>query len=225
MPTNIALAGGEEFRAGCEAMALEMLRHYGLHAPRVLIIPTAADTAPNRAAKNGVDYFERLGTDAFDLMILNKSDANDNELIHGIHEADIIYFTGGNPDHLLDSLNGTILLKSIQLALKNGAVLAGSSAGAMVLGTFMRRPGLGEWVKGLGIANNIAGLPHHENSDPEKTADDLKSAVPQNITILGIDAKTACVKNSNEWLVTGTGNVTAYKNGLWNIYKSGDSFI
>ena len=171
-----------------------------------------------------MDYFERLGTDSFDLMILNKSDANDNELIHGIHEADIIYFTGGNPDHLLDSLNGTILLKSIQAALKNGCVLAGSSAGAMVLGTFMRRPGLGQWVKGLGIASNVAVLPHHENSDPEKTANDLKSDAPPDITILGIDAKTACVTSSDGWLVTGSGNVTSYKNGIWNRYKSGDIF-
>ena len=66
MPHHIALAGGEEFRAGCEPMDLEIIRRCDIQSPKVLIIPTAADTAPNRAAKNGVDYFTRLGADSFD---------------------------------------------------------------------------------------------------------------------------------------------------------------
>ena len=222
MPHHIALAGGEEFRAGCEPMDLEIIRRCDIQSPKVLIIPTAADTAPNRAAKNGVDYFTRLGADSFDLMILNKSDANDNELVQGIHEADIIYFTGGNPDHLLDSLNGTILLRSIMSKVKNGAILAGSSAGAMVMGSLMRRPKLGQWITGLSIAENIAVLPHHEKSDPESTSEELTSKVSPEITVFGIDARTACISTPEGWVIAGAGNVTAYKAGQWKIYSSGE---
>jgi len=222
MPNHLALAGGEEFRAGCEPMDLEIIRLCGIQSPKVLIIPTAADLAPNRSAKNGVDYFTRLGADAFDLMILNKSDANDNELVQGIHEADIIYFTGGNPDHLLDSLNGTMLLRSTMSKIKDGEILVGLSAGAMVMGSLMRRPKLGQWITGLNIAENIAVLPHHEKSDPQSTSEELSLKVSAEITVFGIDAKTACISTPDGWIVAGTGNVTEYKSGEWKKYSSGE---
>ena len=58
--------------------------------------------------------------------------------------ADVIYFTGGSPEHLHSVLARSPLLDAVKAANAAGAVWAGSSAGAMVLGSGDadgRRPG------------------------------------------------------------------------------------
>ena len=101
-------------------------------------------------------------------MVLNATDANDEALIAAADEADVIYLTGGNPAHLLDTLAGSRLAAALRAALHRGAIVAGSSAGAMALGDRMRFRG--EWSEALGLARGVAVLPHHERSDPERVA-------------------------------------------------------
>ena len=86
----------------------------------------------------------------------------------------------------------------------------------------MRRPKLGQWITGLNIAENIAVLPHHEKSDPQSTSEELSLKVSAEITVFGIDAKTACISTPDGWIVAGTGNVTEYKSGEWKKYSSGE---
>ena len=175
MAGDIGLVGGEEFRSGCESMDLEIMRASGQDPARVLIIPTAAVTGPAKAANDGVTHFRNLGADANQLMVLDKSQADDADFIRPSQEADVVYFTGGSPDHLLATLQDSRLLRSILAAVGTGAVLAGSSAGAMVMGSMMRRPGGGGWVDGLGIVPGVAVLPHHERSrDPVKSSLQLR---------------------------------------------------
>ena len=106
----------------------------------------------------------------------------------------------------------------------NGAVIAGSSAGAMVLGGKMRRPRSGGWVDALSAVPGIATLPHHENSDPEQTFLQLDPEVNSGITILGIDARTACLGQRGSWRVVGSGKVIKYDLSGWNVYASGQNF-
>ena len=160
-----ALVGGEEFRWGCEEMDREIMRASGKDPARVLIIPTAAVTGPAKAANDGVTHFGALGGNADRLMVLERSHADDTSFSQAAQHADVHYFTGGSPDHLLETLRESALLRAILSAAENGAVLAGSSAGAMVMGSLMRRPGGGEWAEALGVVPGIAVLPHHERSD------------------------------------------------------------
>jgi len=120
-------------------------------------------------------------------------------------------------------LRDSLLLKSIMSAVEDGAVLAGSSAGAMVFGALMRRPRLGQWVKGLGLTPGVAVLPHHERSDPAETSQQLQSQVPSDITVLGIDARTGCLGRPGSWRVVGSGKVTMYQGDKWAVFNSGDS--
>jgi cyanophycinase len=221
MAGEFALVGGEEFRSGCEDMDREIIRASGLDPCRVVVIPTAAVTGPDRAAQNGVAYFSRLGADAQPLMVLERSQAQDPEAARSIADAGIIYFTGGSPDHLRTTLQGSALLEAILSAVERGAVLAGSSAGAMVMGSLMRRPRLGQWVEALGLAPNLAVLPHHENSDPAATVATLQGQVPPELTVLGIDARSGCLGRPGNWRVVGPGRVTVYRDGQWQVYQSG----
>ena len=219
----IALVGGEEFRQYCREMDREIMQATGQTPARVVVIPTAAVTGPAKAANDGVTHFAALGGNAGQLMILEREQAEDEELIQGIAGADVIYFTGGNPNHLLETLRDSPLLEAILAAVAQGTILAGSSAGAMVMGSLMRRPRAGEWVPGLGIADGTAVLPHHERSDPSEVAPQLQGQLSGGLTVLGIDAQTGCLGRPGNWRVIGTGKVTVYRPAGWQIYQAGET--
>ena len=108
----------------------------------------------------------------------------------------------------------------MKLILERGAVLAGSSAGAMVLGSWMR---FGGWIEALGIAVGTATLPHHEGSDSEVLSRELATYPPRNVAILGIDSKTCCFGSQYGWRALGKGSVTVYEDGSWRRFVKGDT--
>jgi len=218
---DIGLIGGDEFRQGCEDMDRELMRASGQDPARVLIIPTAAVDGPARAADNGVRHFGALGSDARRLMVLKRAHAHDTGLIQSSQGAGVVYFTGGDPYHLLTTLRDSEILRAILAAVDEGAVLAGSSAGAMVMGSQMRRPGSGEWVEALGIVPEVAVLPHHESRDPAEVSRQLRTQAPAGLTVLGIDARTGCLGRPGRWLVVGQGKVTVYRGDEWAVYGPG----
>ena len=220
MAGPMALVDGDEFRPGCEEMDRAILEATGVERPSVLIVPTAAARQnPTKAAANGVAYFSDLGASASALMVVEPADANDEELLRPVDEADVVYLTGGDPAHLLDALSGSLLLRQIEAARERGAVLAGSSAGAMVAGPWMR---FRAWREALGIVPLVT-LPHHEGSDPDKVARELEEAAPPGLTVLGVDAMTACFGDPGAWRVLGSGRVTAYRDGRWQRFAAGEA--
>ena len=178
MSGEIGLVGGEEFRSGCENMDQEIMRASGRGPAKVLIIPTAAVTGPAKAANDGVTHFAKLGGDAGQLMVLEKSQAEDVEFVKPVQSADVVYFTGGSPDHLLATLKDSLLLKQILKSWNEGAVLAGSSAGAMVMGSWMRRPGGGEWVEALGVVPGLPCSPTTRGATRRKSPANSKTKLP-----------------------------------------------
>ena len=223
MAGRIALVGGDEFREGCEAMDEVILAATGKQTPVTLVIPTAAASErPERAAQNGARHFSTLGADAHPLMVLDRKDAMDPGLVSEIDSADLVYLTGGNPAHLLDSLTESTLLARIEAALDRGAVLAGSSAGAMVMGSWMR---FREWRRSLGIAEGIATLPHHERADSDSTLRELDTSAPGELdAVFGVDGRCGVLSGPDGWKALGPGNITVYRNGTWNRYADGESF-
>ncbi len=221
MPGQIALVGGEEFRVGCEEMDREVMRASGKDPARVVVIPTAAVTGPAKAANDGVTHFGALGGAAEQLMVLESSQANDAAFITQASETDVVYFTGGSPDHLLATLQGSELLRVLTAGLERGLVWGGSSAGAMVMGSVMRRPSSGGWVEGLAVAEGIGVLPHHERRDPAETLGELRQSAPSGVVYLGIDARTGVLGGPGDWRVVGSGRVTVYQGNEYQVFESG----
>ena len=218
---RIALVGGDEFRDGCESMDLEILSAAGPVRPKVLIVPIAAARQnPSKAAANGVAYFEGLGAEADSLMVLDSDDADDDRLVSRVGWAQVIYLTGGDPAHLLEVLRGSRLLDAIRSAVAGGAVLAGSSAGAMVLGSWMRYGGV---CPALGLLDGLAVFPHHERSSPDMVADELAEASYPESSVLGVDAGSGCLGGRDGWRVVGKGSVVLYSLGTWRRFQSGES--
>ena len=220
---KVALVGGDEFRAGCEDMDRAILDATGADRPSVLVVPTAAAfQRPDKAASNGTAYLSDLGADAAPLMVLDRTDANDTGLVSEVDSADLIYLTGGSPSHLLDVLVDSPFLGRLVGALDRGAVLAGSSAGAMILGSWVRYK---RWSKALGLVPGIVTLPHHENSNPVSVSRELSGSAPAGAFVLGIDARSGLLSGSKGWTALGAGGVTVYRNGKWHKYSSGDTLV
>ena len=200
-------------------MDCELLAATGSDRPSVVIIPTAAaHQRPDIAVANGVAHFEELGAAASGLMALDRSDANDGDMLRPLEEADVLYFTGGDPAHLLRVLTGSMLLSSVTDALRRGAMVVGSSAGAMVMGPWMRYRG---WQRALGVVPGIVTLPHHERSDPGPLAQELSGTAPSGVTPVGVDAQTCCSFDGEDWKVMGQGEATVYQQGRWRTFAAG----
>ena len=218
---HIAFVGGGEFRSGCEGMDNYLLSMGGGGSTYVLVVPTAAVDAPDRASENGISYFSKLGVEAKSLMVLDRGHANDEALTNEIFEATHVYFSGGFPDYLLETLQGSLFVQRLCEWYRSGGILIGSSAGAMVMGSYMWSPRDKIWVEGLGFGEGFAVLPHHEERDAGVVAKTLWNNLPQNIRVFGVDAQTCCVRNQDCWRVEGLGNVTVYKPNGQQIYSCG----
>lgn len=225
MAKRILLVGGDEFRASCAGMDRHVLEATGEANPRVAIVPTAAAFEnPGLAASNGVRHFTGLGASAYGLDVVRREDAENPRLVAQLDGAHVIYFTGGSPEHLHSVISGSPLLAAVSEACDAGAIWAGSSAGAMVLGSVMRRPSSGSPVSpALDIVPNVMVLPHHERSDPNTVTEQLSGSATFGLTVLGIDGGSGALLDANGATALGSGNVTVYRSGQWRRYASGDA--
>lgn len=226
----LALVGGDEFRANCAPMDRELLGMIARRPARVVILPTAAQQGPGMAAANGVRYFAGLGAEASSAMVLSRADADDPQFVATLADADLIYLTGGSPSHLLTALQGSAVWGAILRRYQEGAMIAGSSAGAMVMGVAMRYGGAG-WTPTLGLAPRLAVIPHHAGtpSAAQTYTADLRASLPQLApppTVVGVATATACVSaDGAEWLVVGVGAVTVYAPEGAHGYHAGERFM
>ncbi len=99
-------------------------------SPRLLYLPTASfdseDSAPLYARR-----FMELGCGLFDILFLTDPALCARRIKEKILGADIVFAGGGNLKFLMDTWTSTGADKYLQEAYENGAVLSGSSSGAM----------------------------------------------------------------------------------------------
>ncbi len=222
---TVALVGGSEFRPECEPMDIWLMQRTGERRPRVAVVPTAAaEDNPESAAENGVRYFSALEARAYPVMILDRAGANDESLVARLHNAQMIYLTGGNPWLLFDILQGSSAFAAISWLVSQGGVVAGSSAGAMVLADRVRHNRAIQWSHGLGLVCGVAVLPHY-NRTMQANFTPLRKALDPQIAMFGIEEATACVADgSGSWEVVGVGGVTVHLASEVRHYSAGDCF-
>jgi cyanophycinase len=98
-------------------------------------------------------------------------------------------------------------------AWQEGAVLAGTSAGAMVLCDPMVDPRGGALTLGLGLLTQVAVIPHHDSWSEDKAKRTLKIA-PQRLPLVGIDERSALLRDpEGGWTTAGAGSVTVHLDG------------
>src|SRR5262245_40583019 len=160
----LLLEGGAEFGGRMRDPDLKAIELAGgLEAP-IRIIPTAAapDNNHQRAGNNGIRWFQNLGAkDVNSLPLIDKVSANDENIAKSLREAKLIYMLGGFTGYLSETLKESAAWEAALEAYRMGAVVAGSSAGAMVMCEFCYDPSRRQVVDGLDLVPNSIVLPHH----------------------------------------------------------------
>ncbi len=214
-PGPLALVGGAEWTEGCDFDA-DLLASSG--ADEVLVLPTAAAyEQPERRVLRAGEWFARLGARVQGLMVLSRDDAEDEDAAKILRRARFIYLSGGSPLHLRSVLKGSLLFEALREAWSDGAVVAGSAAGAMALTDPMVDPRGGALTVGLGLVEQLAVVTHFGETEEDAHGEKIHRSValaPRRLPVAAVPARTALVRDpGGTWRSTGQGEVTVFVDG------------
>jgi cyanophycinase len=211
MSGTLALVGGAEWTDGC-TFDRELLDAAG--GAEVLVLPTAAAYEhPARAVATAIAWFAGFGGTARGLMVLARPDAENDANAAEVRAAKFVYLAGGSPLHLRSVLKDSAVWDALVQAFADGAVVAGSSAGAMALCDPMVDPRGGAFTLGLGLLEQLAVIPHHNTWSEDKAHRTLQLA-PKALPIAAIDEATALIRDpAGQWRSSGAGEVAVFLDG------------
>jgi cyanophycinase len=165
-----------------------------------------------------LSLFHGLGiTDIRGLRPLTREDANEPDAIAAVRDATGIFMTGGNQLRLSSVIGGTALGRAIIDRHRHGAIVAGTSAGASAISTFMVAFGtsgttpkqrMTQMSAGLGL---LPGVIIDQHFEQRNRIGRLLALVAQSPALLGIgiDEDTAAlVSPAGVMEVIGKGSVT-----------------
>ena len=231
MSGPVALVGAGEFLPAMLEFDAGLLAATGRAKPRVAILPTASypdgEEVFTRWAAMGVSHFGQLGAEVEPVLVRDRAGADDAAAAQAIGEADLIYLSGGKPAYLLDALGGSPVGEAMAFAHERGAILAGCSAGAMVLAghafDFRVRlvPWPLRWRAGLGYVPGASVVPHYD-AWPEPLTALIALQAPRGSLVLGIDEETALLGRDGAWQVHGRSRVTVWHGRHRERYRAGE---
>ena len=227
----ISLVGSGEYLPVMEDVDRYLLTSLNLNGrkPRVVCLPTAAgkegDQSVNRWSNMGVEHFKKLGAEVTAVRIIDRRSADDGQFEPILENADLIYFSGGDPGYLYETMKNTCAWNAAQRAWERGAIYAGCSAGAMILGNRMPSFRLAGTQDGFGIIPAEFIVPHFDAIPaiwkPVILA--LQKQLKIGQRLIGVDEDTALVGMlGGEWKVMGKSKVHVYTHDEKSKFKSGD---
>lgn len=207
----LALVGGGEWSDGCD-FDTQLLSASG--AGEVAVLPTAsAFERPELLLERATNWFTGLGASVREVPVYTRRDALVAENISAVRNARFIYMAGGSPMHLRAVLKDTPLYEAMVEAYDNGAVLAGSAAGADVLCDPMVDTRGGALTVGLGLVPGVAVIPRYDTWSQEKIRRTVTLTRPGQI-LVGVPEATALIRDPDgTWRSAGRGEVTVYVDG------------
>lgn len=144
------------------------------------------------------------------------AEANSERFIKPIQEATGVYFLGGRQWRIADAYLNTLTHQAFFDLLKRGGVIAGSSAGATIQGSFLWRGDtsgadvlVGDHLQGLGFLKNAAIDQHLLKRNRQFDLVDFIRFSPKLIGI-GLDEATAIVVQKDQLEVVGKSYVAIY---------------
>ena len=202
VPGPVALVGAGEFLPAMAEFDLELLAATGRPRPRVAILPTASypdgEEVFTRWASMGVAHFGELGAEVEPVLVRDREDADDAATRRRSARPTSSTCPAASPATCCGSSTGAPSVDALIDAHDRGAVLAGCSAGAMVLAghAFDFRaamlPWPLRWRPGLGFAPGTSVVPHYD-AWPEPMSALVALQAPRGSVVLGIDEETAVI--------------------------------
>ena len=222
---TIALVGAGEYLPKMNPVDQYLLAQLQ-EAPSVVVLPTASAPdgggVPERWNNLGVEHFTKLGAPVEPLLLLTREDANNPLFAEKIAYANFVYFSGGKPGYLLETLKGTATWRAVQQVYERGGVIAGCSAGAMVMGSMLFDfPKVWNTIPALDLVPGIAVIPHFDEI-PKAMTSTIANIGRSKITVVGIDGATALVVSDGRWSVQGAGGVTVITAKQKHRYQAGE---
>jgi cyanophycinase len=189
----------------------------GKDAPLV-VIPTASGRDDYPADWSGLKMFRDFGvTNITVLHTKDRTVADSEAFVRPITTAKAVWFVGGRQWRLVDAYAHTRTQREVERVLERGGVVAGSSAGASILSSYMVRgarennfvmmaPG---YEEGLGLIKGVAIDQHMLTRNRQ---DDLEEVVAQHPDVLGIglDESTAIVVQGQQFEVVGASKIAIH---------------
>lgn len=220
--TLIVIGGGN---LGADIMA-HFKKHSGGDTARIVVIPTALDDdffrqdSADDILKN---YFRGYGIEGIQILHTRDSAiANDPDFAAILETATGVFFMGGRQWRLADSYLHTKVHEELFRLLARGGVIAGSSAGATIQGSYLARGDtqnnqimMGDHEAGLGFISNIAIDQHVLARNRQFDLFDILQQRPE-LLGLGIDENTAIIVRSDTFEVIGSSYVLVYDRSFWS---------
>jgi cyanophycinase len=217
----LALVGSGEYLPAMEPVdryLLEQLRG----TPRVVCLPTAAGTEGVERISYwmqlGEKHFSKLGTAVEALPVIDQNSADEPEYAERIRQANFVYLSGGKPEYLYRTLLNSSAWSAILEVLERGGVVAGCSAGAMIMGE--RMPGFPGLKPAFGLLKGGVIMPHFDEI-PRTIVSTLRLLVREEYSLLGIEGNTALVGSGSDFRVIGGGGVEVWNMGEKSRYTDG----
>lgn len=220
--TIIGIGGG-----GDDDLVIKEFKKYaGGDSAKIVVIPTALPQdylQKDSAFFYMKKWFEKYGFN--DVTILhprNSEEANNDDFIEPIKSAAGIFFTGGRQWRIADNFLNTKAHEEMFKLLDRGGVIAGSSAGATILGSYLARGDtnnnqimMGDHETGLGFISNIAIDQHVLARNRQFDMFSILDNHPE-LLGLGIDENTAIVVRGDTLEVVGKSYVLIYDKSFWS---------
>lgn len=228
---TIIAIGGAEDKTGEMTLLKRVLAEAGTASPRVLVITTATGY-PEEVAEKYQKAFARLNVTPDTRHITTKVEADAPASLASLQNYDVVFFSGGDQEKLSAAFGGTAFLKALAAREADGAVVAGTSAGAAAMSQLMitgGEPRKALKPGGLGLGEGLSFTPDvvfdtHFNQRHRLKRLFGAAAADSHKTGIGLDEDTGVVVKNNTFEVIGKGRVTVLKDGIVTRHKHGDSF-
>jgi cyanophycinase len=221
-PGPLALVGGDELKPGNESQDEVLVRAAG-GGPAYVLATAAGRQRPDLAVENAVRWFAGLGQEMHELPAIRRRDVTSASNTETARAGRLFYLVGGDPGLVPRTLAGTPVWRAVVEAWRDGAALAGSSAGAMALCEWTlvrdRMPGddRRRAVPALGLVPGTAVLPHFDTFGHRW----VEGSGREDLVLLGLDERTAAVWQHGEWWALGDGAVTVIGGGSRRRFEAG----
>ena len=214
----IAITGSGEFLPSILSVDNKLLSQIE-DSPKVLTFSTAAgNESENRLLywKNlAEEHFSKLGVDHNHIDARNRYDLNKSSVINEMKNTNFVYFSGGSPTHLYDSINDSAFADELK-NIESRGIIAGCSAGAMIMGQKM--------IKGTGLnyIENTIVIPHYGESFYSWISNTVKLLNRGRYKLLCLEKDTYFIKDKNEFRVLGKQNVHIIFKKEHHTFSDGD---
>ena len=182
----------------------------------IVYIPTAGKQSKITAGNGEISEFHGLNVTV--LHTRNRRIANQAKVVNSIQNATGVFIEGGRQPRLAKPYLDTRTQDELENLLERGGVIAGTSAGATIQGSFMVRnqgpPNYNPSImvdpnhptEGFGFIKNIAIDQHISERSRENDLVTVVNAHPELLGV-GIDEDTAIHVERNQFTVIGEGKV------------------